>query len=198
MAHRRNRSTRSVRITTRRTRRTASSTGASIATSIGRRSATLDTGSSFGPPFSNDNRCPIARGTSRMSENKMAASMPKRRTGCSVTSAARSGVRHSVTKSPAMPRTARYSGRYRPAWRISHHGGRGNVSPACARNSGLDDSDTVFPDIARPPSISFTKDSRREIVVGGGAKRGMAAFPTRSETCPEAVFSQARSWAKRV
>ena len=36
-----------------------------------------------------ERRCPSARGTTRISENKIAASNPKRRIGCKVISAAR-------------------------------------------------------------------------------------------------------------
>ena len=46
-----------------------------------------------------------------MSENRIAASKPKRRMGCSVTSAASAGVLHSVEEALTFPRTARYSGR---------------------------------------------------------------------------------------
>src|SRR5580658_580379 len=87
-----------------------------------------------------------------MSENRIAASIPNRRIGCKVTSAANSGVRQRVTKSPALFRTARYSGRYRPAWRISHQGGRTSVSPARARNNGLVDP-TIVSAIADVPSF---------------------------------------------
>src|SRR5689334_9944765 len=58
----------------------------------------------------------------RMSENRIAASSGKRARGCSVTSQASSGVRTSVLKSFARLRVARYSGRYRPAWRIIQTG----------------------------------------------------------------------------
>ena len=54
--------------------------------------------------------------------NRIAASKPKRRIGCNVTSAASSGWVQSAMKSPAFARTARYSGKYRPAWRIIQTG----------------------------------------------------------------------------
>jgi hypothetical protein len=41
-----------------------------------------------------------------MSENRIAPSKPKRRTGCSVTSAASSGVKHSSRNPPARLRTS--------------------------------------------------------------------------------------------
>jgi hypothetical protein len=68
-----------------------------------------------------------------ISEKTMAASKPKRRSGCRVTSQASSGVRHRVKKS-TFSRTARYSGRYRPACRMIHTGGGpGTASPRQAR-----------------------------------------------------------------
>ena len=69
-------------------------------------------GSSRGPsPSTNQTLRPRASGTTRMSENKIAASKPKRRTGCKVTSVANSGVKQRSRKPPAFARTARYSGR---------------------------------------------------------------------------------------
>ena len=58
----------------------------------------------------------------------MAASKPNRRIGCRVTSAASAGVLHS-SRNDTFLRTSRYSGRYRPAWRIIHSGGRGVARP---------------------------------------------------------------------
>jgi len=72
-----------------------------------------------------------------MSENRIAASNPKRRIGCSVTSAAHSGVKHSLRKLPALSRSARYSGRYRPAWRIIQTGGTLWRLPSSTSRSGL-------------------------------------------------------------
>ena len=62
-------------------------------------------------PSVKNSSSPMASGMVRMSENRIAASSGKRRSGCSVTSQASSGVVHSVLKSPAFSRTARYSGR---------------------------------------------------------------------------------------
>jgi len=56
---------------------------------------------------------------------------------CIVASAARAGVRHSSRKSRACTRNARYSGRKRPAWRISHQGGGSSRSPFRTRSSAL-------------------------------------------------------------
>jgi hypothetical protein len=56
-----------------------------------------------------------------MSLNKIAASTPYLRTGCSVISVIRSGVEHaSRIAFPAL--VARYSGNARPAWRIYQTG----------------------------------------------------------------------------
>ena len=66
--------------------------------------------------------CPSAYGTTRISENKIAASKPKRRIGCNVISAARLASKQRSRKPAAFSRKARYSGRYRPACRISQSG----------------------------------------------------------------------------
>jgi hypothetical protein len=52
-------------------------------------------------PAENLTCCPRACGTTRMSENRIAASNPNRRTGCSVASAASFGLNQSLRKSPA-------------------------------------------------------------------------------------------------
>ena len=71
---------------------------------------------SRGPkPSSNPTSTPSAIGTTRISEKMTAASKLKRRIGCSVISAANSGFMHIARKEPAFSRSARYSGRYRPA-----------------------------------------------------------------------------------
>ena len=62
----------------------------------------------------------------------MAASTPSRRTGCSVISQASSGVRHDARKS-CCARSARYSGRYRPACRMIQTGVRSTGSRRQAR-----------------------------------------------------------------
>ncbi len=64
---------------------------------------------------------PIGSSGRRMSAKTMAASSSKRRSGCSVTSAATSERLH-ISMKARRSRMARYSGRYRPAWRISHTG----------------------------------------------------------------------------
>src|ERR1700761_3668742 len=101
-------------------------------------------GSSLGPsPASKRTERPSACGTTRMSENRIAASKPKRRTGCSVTSAANSGVKHSLRKPPALARTSRYSGKYRPACRIIQTGGADRRPPERTSSRGLLERKTV-------------------------------------------------------
>src|SRR5262249_25205132 len=73
-------------------------------------------------PASNVNFCPSAWGMTRISENRIAASKPNRRTGCNVTSPASTGLKHRSRNDPAFARTSRYSGRYRPACRMSQIG----------------------------------------------------------------------------
>ena len=63
-----------------------------------------------------------------MSEKKMPASTPWRRTGWAVISATRSGVVH-ASSIPKPARASRYSGRERPAWRMNHTGRRSGRSP---------------------------------------------------------------------
>ena len=64
---------------------------------------------------------PTAASGTTMSEKKIAASTPWRRTGCRVISVTRSGRRHDSSM-PTPSRTARYSGSDRPAWRMNHTG----------------------------------------------------------------------------
>jgi hypothetical protein len=84
-------------------------------TRAGSSAATAAASRSFGntgpSPSLNSSPCPSAQGNIRMSLNRIAASNPYRRIGCNVTSAARSGVVQSATKSFTPDRTARYSGR---------------------------------------------------------------------------------------
>ncbi len=89
----------------------------------------------------------------RISENKIAASKPNRRTGCSVTSAASSGLKQRSRNPPAFSRTARYSGRYRPAWRIIQTGGTCFVLPCSARAAAA----------LSPRSTAFTTSSLKTL-----------------------------------
>src|SRR5471030_1647395 len=68
-----------------------------------------------------------------MSEKRIAASSGKRSSGCRVTSVAYAGLLASARKLPARFRVALYSGRYRPAWRISQTGVYSVGSRASAR-----------------------------------------------------------------
>src|SRR6266849_1720942 len=111
-----------------RTLAIVSSTGAnkfiskSVA-SLPNAAADMIVGDKHGPsPASNVSFCPRAWGTTRISENRIAASKPNRRTGWSVTSAASAGLKHKSRNDPALARTSRYSGRYRPACRMSQIG----------------------------------------------------------------------------
>src|SRR5438045_7140101 len=70
-----------------------------------------------------------------MSEKMMAASSGKRRSGCSVTSHASSGVLASARKLPALRRVSLYSGRYRPACRMIQTGVYGVGSRISARSN---------------------------------------------------------------
>jgi len=64
---------------------------------------------------------PAAASGTTMSEKRIAASTPWRRTGCSVTSVTSAGSRQASSMGTAA-RTARYSGNERPAWRMNQTG----------------------------------------------------------------------------
>ena len=110
-----------------RARRTVSKTKGTV--SAGSRSTSRSTSAAertgrrmTGPsPRENSRPTPSGSTRSRMSAKRMAASTPSFSTGSSVTSAATSGVRQS-SRNPIRSRIARYSGRKRPAWRMSHTG----------------------------------------------------------------------------
>ncbi len=90
----------------------------SLATSSGSRNGLAVTGPT---PGWMSMSTPAARSGTTMSLNKMAASTPYRRTGCSVISVMMSGVKQA--SSIAIPALAAlYSGSARPAWRIYHTG----------------------------------------------------------------------------
>ena len=71
-----------------------------------------------------------------MSAKTIAASKGNRRSGWSVASAAISGFRQKAMKSGAWALSARYSGRYRPAWRMNQTGGLDCRSPLRTRRKG--------------------------------------------------------------
>ena len=122
-----------------RVRRTASITyfkcsSGSTAWSLVKSAADRIVSGKRGPTFSMSSYgSPIASGTTRMSLKRMAASTPSKSTGWIVTSQASSGVSTSSLNPESRLRTARYSGRMRPAWRITQTGGRSVISPFKAR-----------------------------------------------------------------
>src|SRR6478752_3678107 len=79
---------------------------------------------------------PMALSGSTMSEKKMAASTPYRRTGWSVISTTRAGSMQDSSM-PTPSRTARYSGSERPAWRMNQTGVCGPGSPRTALRKAL-------------------------------------------------------------
>ena len=125
----------------RRISATASTTYLSSCAGSGSRSLSISAAdrigrANFGPsPASKFRPRSIACGMVRMSENRIAASSGYRSIGCRVTSQAMSGLVHIARKLPARARVARYSGRYRPAWRMSQTGLRGVGSRSSARSS---------------------------------------------------------------
>ena len=74
---------------------------------------------------------PAARSGTTMSENRIAASTPCLRTGCSVISVIRSASKQACIM-VFLARSARYSGSDRPACRIIHTGTRWGLRPATA------------------------------------------------------------------
>ena len=96
-----------------------------------------------------------------MSEKRIAASTPCRRTGWSVISTTRSGSGAGV-EHPTPSRTARYSGSDRPAWRMNHTGVCGTARPAAAASSGLS--------VVRPATSGWSSGSSpAEVAEAGGA-----------------------------
>src|SRR3954470_12353002 len=79
---------------------------------------------------------PTALSGSTMSEKKIAASTPYRRTGWSVISTTRSGSMQDSSM-PTPSRSLRYSGRDAPAWRMTHPGVCGTGSPRTALRKAL-------------------------------------------------------------
>ncbi len=88
----------------------------------------------FGPASPSSNCKPMASAGIKMSEKTMTASTPSLRNGWIETSTASCGVLQ-TSKNACFARISRYSGRYRPAWRIIHTGTRGRASPRQARRN---------------------------------------------------------------
>src|SRR5712691_9228898 len=110
----------------------AGSTSRKRSTSSSVRMGLCSTGPS---PALNANCMPIGSRSSRISAKIIAASTPRRSTAMTVTSAASSGVLQS-SKKATFARSWRYSGIYRPAWRMSHTGVYGVGSRRQARSRG--------------------------------------------------------------
>ena len=96
-------------------------------------SAMLRTGCSITGPTSGtmSSSMPEARSGTTMSENRIAASTPWRRTGCSVISVISSASKHACIM-VFLARSARYSGSDRPACRMNHTGTRLGLRPVAA------------------------------------------------------------------
>ena len=78
-------------------------------------------------PLANSRPMPMGSSGSSMSAKMIAASISYRLTGWIVTSAATSGVLH-ISRKVRFVRISRYSGKYRPAWRIIHTGVQSTAS----------------------------------------------------------------------
>ncbi|BDH57150.1 hypothetical protein MTP03_20890 [Tsukamurella sp. PLM1] len=123
-----------------RSMRTASATGSTCSgtsAGIAATAAASRTGCSItGPmPLTMSRSIPAALSGTTMSENRIAASVRCRRTGCSVISQTKSGRKQDCSM-PIPSRTLRYSGSERPACRMNHTGRREGVRPDAAASSG--------------------------------------------------------------
>jgi hypothetical protein len=96
-------------------------------------SAMVRTGWSITGPTSGtmSSSMPAARSGTTMSENRMAASTPCLRMGCSVISVINSASKHACIM-VFFARSARYSGSERPACRMNHTGTRLGLRPRAA------------------------------------------------------------------
>src|SRR5471030_1447014 len=119
---------------------------------------------------------PIASGTTRMSLKRMAASTPRMSTGCSETCAASSGDLHR-SRNFTFSRTARYSGRYRPACRMIQTGVRLTGFPKQA-SIKIDISRALPCLVASSLRISRAVDPKRSAAAGYllQLEGGLAAF----------------------
>ena len=129
----------------------------------------------------------------------MAASTPWRRTGCIVISAASSGLAMASRMVPS-PRTARYSGSDRPAWRMNHTGGYGVGSPRHAARNGASAGAVIADEVTQdaPPPAGVAGHANRPSAVGvpatacGGAV-GDRAVGVPATACGGAVETDAIS-----
>src|SRR5580698_5123070 len=122
----------------------------------------------------------------RISEKMTAASKLKRRIGCSVISAAYSGVKQRSRKPPALARSSRYSGKYRPACRIIQIGGTFWRRPASTSMNGLTAEvwgkwrSGVFGErICAPNTRRWRRGRGIDGLIGRGIGRGCALFRRR-------------------
>ena len=101
-------------------------------------SSSVRTGSATtGPtPGTMSRSTPTALSGSTMSEKKIAASTPYRRTGCSVISMTRSG-RMQASSIATPSRSLRYSGSDRPAWRMNQTGVWSTGPPGSAQEGAV-------------------------------------------------------------
>ena len=113
-----------------------------------------------------------------MSEKKMAASTPYRRTGCRVISTTRSGVMQDSSM-PTPSRRARYSGSERPACRMNHTGVCGTGSPRAAFRKALWESSA-----GGFVTAGSSQVSRRVRTSGLDARPTVGSMVVRQETHP--------------
>ena len=164
-------------------------------------SASVRTGSaSTGPvPGTMSTPTPAAYSGTTMSENRMAASTPCRRTGCRVISQANSGVRQAASMAVSA-RSARYSGRDRPAWRMNQTGSRDGVPPRAATSSGAASSARRGPSAVGPGCSVMTNSVSHDRIVdrrstgascGRGGDADLESTLVPDPTAPPAQFQQA-------
>ena len=166
--------------TSRRTDSVMNGTCSGVRSGIAATSASVRTGeATTGPtPGLMSRSTPTALRGSTMSEKKMAASTPYRRTGCRVISTTRSGVMQDSSM-PTPWRRARYSGSERPACRMNHTGVCGTGSPRAAfRNALWESSAGGF------VTAGSSQVSRRVRTSGLDARPTVGSMVVRQETHP--------------
>ncbi len=121
----------------------------------------------------------------------MAASTPKRRTGCSVISTTSSGV--AQASSIAVPsRSLRYSGSARPAWRMNHTGVCGT---GCLRQARTKAESAVA---ARAAAASGLASAGAAGVRGGRVSDIVEQGPTRACGRPGAPWREGQNGHTRA